>query len=340
MRDDITRLLLASAIRLPMPAPQGCIAVAVRHKSENWDGAARTSPFTDEVSPTPRMLLYSLTKTFIATAILKLVEQKRAQLDAPLATYLPSAPFAEQITLRQILRHSSGLPDYGALPQYHAAVLSSPDRPWREEEFIARTCGAGLAYAPDKGWLYSNIGYLVLKQVIAAICQEPFARTLKTLIFDPAGLSSLTVPNSVADLNTLLPGHSTYLTAGKTSIDVRGRYHPGWVAHGVIAGTASDVADFYHALLTGKILDAASLREMKQTVKVPGEHPPIRDPGYGLGLMADTGAMYGHTGGGPGYHSAAYFFEAANATVAVLANAEIDAQKLAMELGALLQARV
>jgi D-alanyl-D-alanine carboxypeptidase len=344
MRDDLTRLMLATAVRLPMPAPHGCVSVAIRG-AEHWDGFARTRPFGEPDPKPPRTLIYSLTKTFIATLILKLAEQNKLDLDAKLIDYLPKAPFAAQVTIRQLLRHSSGMPEYGTLPDYHDAVRAHPDQPWSEAEFIARTCAKGLAFEPDKGWLYSNIGYLLLKQTIETLTGQSFGAALDTMIAKPHGLSSLSVPTTLADLNALAPGLSTYLASSGTAVDVRGRYHPGWVAHGVIAATAADVASFYDALLRGDILAPSSRAAMTKTVPVSQTRPPFHAAGYGLGLMSDPdapgGPIYGHTGEGPGYHAAAYHF--GSTTVAVLINAEIGAEKLAFELGAVLrdaQARV
>jgi D-alanyl-D-alanine carboxypeptidase len=344
MHDDITRLMLATAVRLPMPAPHGCVSVAIRG-NERWDGFARTRPFGEPDPKPPRNLIYSLTKTFIATLIVKLAEQGKLGLDAKLADYRPDAPFAAQVTIRQLLRHSSGMPDYGPLPEYHEAVRAHPDQPWSEAEFIARTCAKGLAYEPDKGWLYSNIGYLLLKQTIEAVTGQSFGEAVDVMIAKPLGLASLSVPMTLDDLNALAPGLSTYLASGGTAVDVRGRYHPGWVAHGVIAATAADVAAFYEALFCGDILAPSSLATMKTTVRVPQTRPPFHSASYALGLMSDPdapdGPIYGHAGEGPGYHAAAYHF--GSATVAVLINAETGAEKLAFELGAMLrdaQARV
>jgi D-alanyl-D-alanine carboxypeptidase len=338
VRDDITRLMLARAVRLPMPAPHGCVAIAIRG-TEHWDGFARTRPFGEPDPKPPRNLIYSLTKTFIATLIVKLAEQNKLGFDAKLADYRPDAPFAARVTIRQLLRHSSGMPDYGALPEYPEAVRAHPDQPWSEAEFIARTCAKGLAFEPDKGWLYSNIGYLLLKQTIETVTGQSFGEAIDAMIVKPHGLSSLSVPTTLSDLNALAPGLSNYLAAGGTAIDVRGRYHPGWVAHGVIAATAADVASFYDALFRGDILAPSSLAAMTKTVPVPQTRPPFHAAGYGLGLMSDLGApggpIHGHTGEGPGYHAAAYHF--GSATVAVLINAEIGAEKLAFELGALLR---
>ena len=111
----------------------------------------------------------------------------------------------------------------------------------------------------------------------------------------------------------------------------------------MVAANVSDVASFYEALFAGRILSAGSLAQMKQTVPVPQGRPPFQAAQYGLGLMCDPqasgGAIYGHTGGGPGYHAACYRFEFASgpATIAVLVNAEIDAEGLAFALSELLR---
>ena len=89
--------------------------------------------------------------------------------------------------------------------------------------------------------------------------------------------------------------------------------HPGWVSHGVVASTPSDVARFFHALFRGRLVSAESLREMITLVRVPtepGDPAPWAEPSYGLGLMADPasrwGRVWGHNGGGPGYNTSAF----------------------------------
>jgi D-alanyl-D-alanine carboxypeptidase len=88
-------------------------------------------------------------------------------------------------------------------------------------------------------------------------------------------------------------------------MDVRSRYHPGWVAPGVAVSTVEDATQFFDALFAGDILVDSSLKAMLRLSHVPGEHPPAVTPSYGMGIMADpdspVGASYGHLGGGPGY---------------------------------------
>src|SRR5206468_2267838 len=108
---------------------------------------------------------YSITKTFTATLVLLLREEGRLSLDDPLSRWFPRIPQADRITLRQLLNHTAGVPDYGALRSYHEAVRSSPSTPWSFERFAAETFDRGLQFEPGSSWAYSNPGYMLLKRI-------------------------------------------------------------------------------------------------------------------------------------------------------------------------------
>src|SRR5438874_1429727 len=90
-------------------------------------------PATGDAEPV--FLAYSITKTFTATLVLLLREEGRLSLDDGLSRWFPRIPQADRITLRQLLNHTAGVPDYGALRSYHEAVRSSPSTPWSFERF-------------------------------------------------------------------------------------------------------------------------------------------------------------------------------------------------------------
>jgi D-alanyl-D-alanine carboxypeptidase len=96
------------------------------------------------------------------------------------------------------------------------------------------------------------------------------------------------------------------------AVNVTSRYHPGWVAHGLVASTAADLVRFLDALVSGGVVGPQSLEEMLIAIPVGETHPWMTEPSYGLGLMIDPanrfGVVAGHTGGGPGYSTAAYHF--------------------------------
>lgn len=267
----------------------------------------------------PAFLAYSITKTFTAALILELCEHSQLRLEDPLATWYPAILHADRISLRHLLNHTAGIPDYGVIRAYHEAVKSSPSAPWSFERFAAETFDKGLVFEPGQGWAYSNPGYMLLKR----IAEEVTGATYRTLIAErvarPLGLSRTFVAESITDLAALAPGTSCALSPDGAPRDVRALYHPGWVSHGVIASTASDVARFLDGLFRGELLSRASLARMMELVAVPKDpsasseqdgHSRWRRPSYGLGLMADPmspwGLVVGHNGGGPCYSASAF----------------------------------
>ena len=259
-----------------------------------------------------RFYVYSITKPFLAVAVLRLAEQARLDLDDPVQAILPETPLAEPVTIRQLLNHTAGLPDYGAMAEYADGLRAASDRPWTADEFLARTLPLGLRFPPGQGWAYSNIGFLLVRQAIERLTRRSLRETLAEFVFRPLGLERTFVAESLADAGALTPGYSADLDRDGGPHDIARRYHPGWVSHGVAISTAADLARFVEALCTGRLLRPGSLAAMLDPVVVPGDHPLVERPAYGLGLMIGLGSPYGrvagHAGGGPGYSTAAFHF--------------------------------
>lgn len=256
--------------------------------------------------------IYSVTKSLIAAAVLHQVSAGCLSLDAPIQDYWPNFPVATPISLRQILSHTSGLPDYGGLPAYNDAVKATPGAPWSPGAFLEVARNRGLLFAPGQGWSYSNIGYLALKTLVENITGQSMQDSLAELFFTPLGLKHTLVTTSLSDVMGLMPGYTAMFGEGLQ--DMSQRYHPGWVSHGVVVSTASELATMMAALMTGKILDRRLVEQMAQPVHSLGPHPPLQTVGCGLGLFMDTDSPYGrvagHNGGGPGYSIAAFHFSA------------------------------
>jgi D-alanyl-D-alanine carboxypeptidase len=240
--------------------------------------------------------------------------------------WCPSVAASDRISLRRLLDHTAGLPDYGGLPAYHAAVREHPSRPWSFERFAAETFDRGLAFEPGTGWAYSNPGYMLLKRIAEAVGEASFARLVADRVARPLGLGRTFVAESAADLANLAPAPSRAVTPDGAARDVRACYHPGWVSHGVVASTPSDVARFLDALFGGRVVSGASLAEMTALVPVPADAREPRAgwgrPGYGLGLMGDAespwGRLWSHNGGGPGYLASAFHAPDLGATVCAM----------------------
>ena len=303
--------LLTAAVR-----GRGAASVAVVDRP----GGGPTATWVPESAEEPAFLAYSITKTFTATVILQTCEEGRLNLDDRLAEWLPRVAHADRISLRQLLNHTSGIPDYGGSRAYREEVKSSPSTPWSFERFAAETFDKGLWFDPGHGWAYSNPGYMLLKRIAEEVTGVPYRALIAGRIVRPSGLRSTFVAESIEDLAALAPGTSSALSPDGASRDVRAHYHPGWVSHGVIASTASDLAHFLDALFRGELLSRRSLAVMTELVEArtePGDARSKEDspsrwvrPSYGLGLMGDPdspwGLILGHNGAGPCYSASVF----------------------------------
>jgi D-alanyl-D-alanine carboxypeptidase len=282
--------------------------------ASGWrDGTRQAS-----LPPDARFPIYSITKTFIAVAVLRLAADGALGLEQPVISLLPQLPggIDPAITLRHLLSHTSGLPDYGGLAAYHDDLRRDPETPWSEGHYLDMTLARGMRFTPGEGWAYSNIGYLLLRQVLERVMNGPFREALERLVIAPAGLRETTVLTSLADMANLTPGYSSALSENDEPRDITPRYHPGWVSHGLVASTAYDLARFCDVLMGGELLPARELTQMLAPVPVPGDHPPFVRPSYGLGVMIDPdfphGFLVGHGGGGPGFSTAAFHVRDSN----------------------------
>lgn len=235
---------------------------------------------------------WSFTKTAIAICALKLRENGAVDLDRGID--------GEAYTLRQLLSHTAGLPDYGALKAYHDAVAAG-DQPWSRDRLLSATLANGMLFAPGEGWSYSNVGYMLAKEHIEAASGRSFAQLVADFITTPLGLTSITLA-------------TTREQFARLHCAAAGTYHPGWVYHGCLTGNVRDAARLLHGLFSGNLLSAASLADMQVTRLLAGALAgrPWTECGYALGLMSgamgESGRSVGHSGGGPSCVNAVYHF--------------------------------
>ena len=229
---------------------------------------------------------WSFTKTVLAIAAVRLVETGRLSLH----DLLPGKPYS----LAQLLKHEAGLPDYGGLKRYHDDVAAGV-APWPAERLLAEAEADRLRYLPGEAWDYSNIGYREVGLLIVEASGLPLGEALEQLVFVPAGVSGPRLALTREDLAGVAMGGAP-------------DYHPGWVYHGLLVGTALDAARVLRALVEGRFVRFETMLERRA---LPQHRSDLhRDPAYGLGLMLSAtdplARPLGHTGGGPGSSFAAY----------------------------------
>lgn len=252
----------------------------------------RTGLATVSGDPAAVFPWWSFTKTVIAACALRLAEDGRLDLDAP----LPDRPYSTA----HLLQHRAGVANYGGIRAYHAAVARG-DPPWPRDRLLTAAGADRLLFAPGTGWAYSNIGYLFARERIETVSGRSLARLVHELVAAPLGLESVRLARGREDF-------------GLVHWPAARRYDPGWVYPGCLTGTAADAVRLLDALMRGRLLRPESLRAMLARHPLGGANPgrPWTRTGYGLGLMSGemgaAGTAVGHSGAGPFSVNAVYHF--------------------------------
>ncbi len=277
----------------------------------------------DSVTPEHAYEIGSITKTITAACILQLADEGVLGLDDSLHQWLPAFPFVNpNITIRQLLRHQSGLYDVITNPAYNTASTSAPDSIWDLENLVTDYIKAPL-FQPGASWSYSNTNYVLLGLIIKAATGNPYYTEYRNRFFEPLNLSSAAIP----------PYESLPLNIAHVWLDLNGDgitddahwFFSNWNSFFTSAGpaggyfeTPTDVAIWMKAFMSGSLHTPGTMAQAKTTVAtgMPGNTK------YGLGLMERkylglTG--YGH-GGDIGYSSTSFYFPARDVSIAVLNN--------------------
>jgi len=253
----------------------------------------------------------SITKQFTAAAILQLQEAHALDIDARLATILPDAPHADEVTLRQLLSHTSGLPEYLEGDDVEAWA----SKPHAFDEIIARVAGKPLVFAPGSRMAYCNTGYVLLGRVIEVVSHQRYRDYVRTHLLRRAGMTHTATVADEPRLAGMAVGY--HVRDGRAerapSIDdsVGG-------AAGHLVSTVDDMIRWSRALARGEIVGDASYRLMSTAT-------PLAEGSadYGLGLFVDRvrdQPRIGHTGGSFGFTSANEFFPAQRVRLVALTN--------------------
>ncbi|WP_437680789.1 serine hydrolase domain-containing protein [Sorangium sp. So ce131] len=261
----------------------------------------------------------SITKTFISTLVLMLRAEGALSLDDAVAAYVDGVPGGEQIAVRQILNHTSGLFNYTDTHDFLRAVEADPARVWAPEELVAFSAAERPYFEPGRGFEYSNTNYIVAGLLVEAVSGKPVVELLRTRILEPAGLASTYLDGAEPALPGLVRGYGSY---GGKLVDVTSAVDASsaWTSGGLVSNT-EDLTTFFVRLLDGGLLGPAELEEMTTWVGSLSADAP----GYGLGLAqrpSPVGATCGHGGSMWGFVSASYCAVDRGAAVTVLVNHE------------------
>jgi D-alanyl-D-alanine carboxypeptidase len=253
----------------------------------------------------------SVTKTYTATVALQLVGEGKLSLDDTVEQRLPGlVPNGNRISIRQLLNHTSGLYDFEADPRYLKPYLSGNfGYYWSPRQLVRMGVSHKPLFQPGSGWSYSNTNYVVAQLIVEAVTGKTIGAELKRRIFQPLQLRDTSYPTKPGLPSPYAHG---YMLLGKPPRTDVTRLSPSLApGSGAIISTVQDVADFYRALLSGRLLKPDQLQAMKTTVSERTGKVVAAGPGYGLGIgrSGASCAGWGHSGELPGYDVSTVFSE-------------------------------
>jgi D-alanyl-D-alanine carboxypeptidase len=296
------------------------------------------------MTPADRMLQGSVGKTYVAAVALQLVSDGRLDLDAKVSVYLGDEPWYARlpnhadVTVRQLMTHTSGIIRYEFNEQFITDLVADPDRVWKPVEQLAYLFDTEAPFPAGEGWDYSDTNYIILGMIIERLTGTAYYDELERRILEPLGLDN-TVPSNARRIPGLVQGYAgvdnPFRLSEAVLVDGEFVINPQfeWTGGG-IASTTADLARWAKLLYEGEAFDAAMLPTMLDGV--PARLGP--NTRYGLGvIIRDTplGPAWGHSGFFPGYLTEMVYFPDHGIAVAVQFNTS-DVRSLAMSPGRVL----
>ncbi len=285
------------------------------------------------MKPTDRLLAGSVGKTFAAATALQLVKEGKIGLDDKIEKYLGSEPWfsrlpnARDITIRQLMNHTSGLVRYEFKEQFTKDLTANPEKFWKPAELVAYLLDEKAPFEAGKGWDYSDTNFIVLGMIIEKVTGKRFYDESNRRLIKPLKLTG-TIPQDGPRLDGVVQGYAGANNpfGGKDAMIEQGKFviNPQfeWTGGGY-ASTAHDLARWAKMIYEGKAFSANLLPQVVEGVPAPMLG---RESKYGLGVIirqTPVGVAYGHSGFFPGYMTDMMYFPDHKVAVAVQVNTSV-----------------
>ena len=360
---QLTLLLLFFALIIPVAAQKPVAAVGtnvlkkeLQQKLDEWHKAGKfpgatlgvvladgesfglAVGYSDRDAKTPmkpddRMLAGSVGKTFAAATALQLVKEGKINLDDKIEKYFGKEPWfdklpnARQITIRQLMNHTSGLVRYEFKETFTNDLTANPMKVWTPEERLAYLFGEKAAFEAGKGWDYSDTNYIVLGMIIEKVTGKKFYEEANRRLIKPLKLKD-TIPQEGPVIKGVVQGYAGAGNpfGGKDAMIENGKFviNPQleWTGGGY-ASTSQDLARWAKMMYEGKAYDPSLLPQVLDGVSAPMLGKETK---YGLCVIirqTQAGTSYGHSGFFPGYLTDMMYFPDARVAVAVQVNTSV-----------------
>ncbi|MGW4726151.1 serine hydrolase domain-containing protein [Streptomyces sp. NPDC004291] len=303
---EVLRKQLDDLVRTP-GGPPGVIALmqvgdrTTVHRAGVADTRTGRPPRADAYTR-----LASVSKAYSGAVALRLVDRHRLGLDDTIGRRLPALPKAwHKVTLRQLLSHTSGLPDFSTAPSFLEILIADPRHRFDSRRLLDFVADRKLLFPPGSRYAYSNSDNIAVALMTEAVTGRPYERLLEQLVYRPLDLRQTVLPQGYRMPRPYLHGYDVTPPAPPEDISEALSASGVWASGGIVA-TPKDLNAFVRAWAGGRDYLSEEVRNQQRRF-IPGAASEPAGPGANAGGLAifryttRCGTVYGHTGNFPGY---------------------------------------
>ncbi|MGW0845745.1 serine hydrolase domain-containing protein [Streptomyces sp. NPDC002787] len=256
------------------------------------------------IEPTDHMRIASTAKAFSGAVALRLVQQRTLSLDSTIGRTLPQLPPAwHSVTLRQLLNHTSGLPDYSEDPEFLELLLADPRRVFDPRRLLDFVADEPLRFPPGSRYQYSNSDNIAVALMAEAVTRTRYEELLSRIVYRPLGLRDTSLPLGHEIPEPYMHGYDVEPPAPPEDVSELISASGVWASGGIVS-TPRDMTRFIRAYAAGRLTSREVLREQRRWIEGASEPAGPGRNSAGLAIFryeTRCGVVLGHTGNFPGY---------------------------------------
>ncbi|UUU20538.1 serine hydrolase domain-containing protein [Streptomyces sp. DSM 40750] len=256
------------------------------------------------IETTDHMRIASTAKAFTGAVALRLVQRGALDLDSTIGRTLPQLPRAwRSVTLRQLLNHTSGLPDYSEDPEFLELLLADPRRTFDPRRLLDFVADEPLRFRPGSQYQYSNSDNIAVALMAEAATHRPYEELLSRIVYQPLGLHDTSLPLGYEMPEPYMHGYAVEPPEPPEDVSEVLSASGVWASGGIVS-TPHDMTRFIRAYAAGKLTSEEVLREQRRWIEGASEPAGPGRNTAGLGIFhysTRCGVVLGHTGNFPGY---------------------------------------
>jgi len=321
--EELQAILDSTVTRLRVP---GAVVSVTSPSGQTWTGASGVRDlFTQAPMQTTDLLrIGSLTKTFVGVLTLQLADEGKLSLDDKLQKWFPGIlPAADSVTIRMLLDHTSGIPNYLKADAFQQALIANLSQGYTPDSLVR--IAAGMPRTPIGTWSYSNTNYVLLGMIIEKATGSTFQAQLQSRILNRLGMTNTSFATDATLPATTTSGYCDW--GSTTNYQVQNlNASIAWTA-GAMVSTIHDVTRWATALASGELISPAMFQQQLTTVPTYSWAPNTR---YGLGIVVSDGWV-GHKGDIFGFNAVMYSKKDVG-TIVVITNKSPNSQEAAPDI--------